>query len=77
MPQDNPENTTGKYYPPKHDEMVQFARQLGNTLGEGFTDHEIVYGLADFMAAIARTLANNLNRKAQRGAPKKFDKNAD
>lgn len=61
--QDKPETCTEKYYPPTHEVLVHFAQQVGHELGEGFTEDEIVQGLADFMSVIARTLANNLNRK--------------
>jgi hypothetical protein len=60
---DKPDNTTEKYYPPTHDVLVHFAESIGNQMGEGFDDFEVVHGLADFMSVIAHTLANNLNRK--------------
>jgi len=52
-----------KYYPPKHEVLVHFARDLGNELGGEFAEWEVVQGLADFMTVIAEVLANDLNRK--------------
>jgi hypothetical protein len=60
---DKPDHAHEKYYPPTHDVLVHFAESIGNEMGEGFNDFEVVHGLADFMSIIARTLANNLNRK--------------
>jgi hypothetical protein len=57
------DSSTGKYYPPSHEVLVHFARELGNELGGEFAEWEIVQGLADSMSVIARVLANDLNRK--------------
>jgi hypothetical protein len=62
-PQNKPDNTTEKYYPPTHEVLVHFARSVGDQMGEDFADPEIVQGLADFMTVIARALANHLNHK--------------
>ena len=62
-PQDKPDNSNAKYYPPAHDVLVHFAQNLGNELGGEFAEWEVVHGLADFMTVIAEVLANDLNRK--------------
>lgn len=57
------DHPNAKYYPPNHEVMVHFARDLGNELGGEFAEWEVVQGLADFMTVIAEVLANDLNRK--------------
>lgn len=52
-----------KYYPPAHDVLVHFARQVGDELGEDYADPDIVADLADFMSTVAKVLASDLNRK--------------
>ena len=60
---ENSDHPDEKYYPPAHDELVHFAQQVGQALGEDYTDPDIVHGLADFMGVIAQVLAHELNRK--------------
>lgn len=51
------------YCPPSHDVLEHFAFSACEELGPEFDDPEVARGFADFLTAVARIKANNLNRK--------------
>jgi hypothetical protein len=56
-----------KYEPPSDETLFEFAQQVGSNLAErlntSFARHDIVRGLADFLATIATIEANQRNRE--------------
>ena len=56
-----------KYEPPSSDDLFAFAQQVSHKLseqrGSSYARHDIVRGLADFLATIATIEANQRNRE--------------
>jgi len=55
-----------KYEPPSDDTLFEFVQQVSHNLSEqvspSYARHEIVRGLADFLATLATIEANQRNR---------------
>ncbi len=51
------------YCPPSPDVLEHFVHEVCRGLGGDYADRDTERGFADFMKVVARTTANNLNRK--------------